>query len=90
MPWDQDIILFTAFGLVVVVPIVAILAAHKRRMAELDHKIHELQLSDEMFFRLDVMQCQMDDMRDRQNEILLKVHDLHQVPSPKVEDRIQE
>lgn len=89
--FNEDIIgLFIGFGLVVVIPIVAILTGHQRKMAELIHKNHQPQQSDEMLARLDAMQRQMNEMQDRQNEILLQVHDLQQLPSPKVEERIQE
>ena len=95
MPFDEDIIgLIIGFGLVVVVPLVAILTAHQRRMVELIHKVHEPVQSDQVLARLDAMQRQMNEMRDRQNEILLQVHERPQLQSPpsspSVEERIKD
>ena len=82
------------FGLVVVLPIVVILTKHQRKMTELIHKNRQPEQNDEVLARLDAMQRQMNDMRDRQNEILLQVHDrpqLHSPPSvPSVEERMQD
>lgn len=50
--------------------------------------------NDEVLARLEAMQRQMNEMRDRQNEILLQLPDrphLHSPPpTPSVEERIQE
>ncbi|MCH7903148.1 MAG: hypothetical protein IH944_01120 [Armatimonadetes bacterium] len=78
------------FGLVVVLPIVAVLTAHQRKMAELIHKNSEPPESNEVLSRLDALQRQMNDMQDRQNELILEKHDQLPPPAPKVEDRIRE
>lgn len=77
------------FGLVVVLPIVAVLTAHQRKMAELIHKDRPAQ-NDEVLARLDALQRQMNEMQDRQNELILEKHDQLPPPSPRVEDRIQD
>ena len=85
--------MFIGFCLVVGIPAIAILTVHQRKMAELIHKRHPQQ-SDEVLTRLDAMQRQMNEMRDRQNEILLQVHDRPHPhsppPTPSVEERIQD
>ena len=82
------------FGLVVGLPIVIVLTKHQRRMTELIHQNRPPAQNDEVLARLDAMQRQMNEMRDRQNEILLQIHDrphLHSPPStPSVEERMQD
>ena len=82
------------FGLVVVLPIVIVLTKHQRKMTELIHQNRHPEQNDEVLARLDAMQRQMNEMRDRQNEILLQIHDrpqLHSAPSaPSVEERIKD
>ena len=82
------------FGLVVGLPIVIVLTKHQRRMTELIHQNRPPAQNDEVLARLDAMQRQMNEMRDRQNEILLQIHDrphLQSPPStPSVEERMQD
>lgn len=77
------------FGLVVVLPIVIVLTKHQRKMTELIHKDRPAQ-SDEVLSRLDALQRQMNEMQDRQNELILEKHDQLPPPSPRVEDRIRD
>ena len=77
------------FGLVVVLPIVAVLTKHQRKMTELIHKDRPAQ-NDEVLARLDALQRQMNEMQDRQNELILQKHDQLPPPSPKIEDRIRD
>ena len=83
-----------SFGLIVVLPIVVILTKHQRKMTELIHKNHQPVQNDELLARLDAMQRQMEQMQDRQNELLLQLHDrphLHSPPpTPSVEERMQD
>lgn len=91
MPIDDGIIgLVIGFGLVVVVPLVVILTMHQRKMTELIHKNRQPEQNDEILARLDAMQRQLEDVRNRQNELILQRHEQLPPPSPKVEDRIQE
>ena len=78
------------FGLVVVLPIVAVLTAHQRRMAELIHRNSQPPESNEVLFRLDALQRQMDAMQDRQNELILQKHEQLPPALPSVEERTRE
>ena len=82
------------FGLVVVLPIVIVLTKHQRKMTELIHQNRPPAQNDEVLARLDAMQRQMNEMHDRQNEILLQVHDRPHLqsapPTPSVEERMQD
>ena len=88
---DEGIIaLIIGFGIVVVIPLIVILTGHQRKMTELIHKSQQPEQRDEVLARLDALQRQMNEMQDRQNELILQRHNVAQPPSPKVEDRIQE
>lgn len=78
------------FGLVVVLPIVCVLTKHQRKMTELIHKNSQPGQNDEVLARLDALQRQMNEMQDRQNELILEKHDQLPPPSPRVEDRIRD
>lgn len=80
--------LVIGFCLVVGIPAIAIMTAHQRKMAELFHKNQNPAQQDEVVARLAAMQQQLNDMQDRQNELILQRYE--QSPSPKVEDRIQD
>lgn len=87
---EGEIAVLIGFGLVVVLPIVAILTAHQRKMTELLHKNHASGSSDELLRRLDAIQSQLDDMQDRQNSLILQRHEQSPPLSPRLEERIQE
>jgi hypothetical protein len=63
-----------AFGLFVIVPIVWMMANHQRKMAEI---IHRNQGSDEseVLKRLERMQQEITELRQRQNETILAIED---------------
>ncbi len=88
---DEGIIaLIIGFGLVVVIPLIVILTGHQRKMTELIHKSQQPEQRDEVLARLDALQRQMNEMQDRQNELILQRHEQARPPSPKVEDRIRD
>jgi hypothetical protein len=71
------------FGLIVVLPIVGLLLAHQRKMAEL---VHGAGKSQALESRLQQMQAQIDELRNRSSEQALLIDDyrrtLSQVPAP--------
>lgn len=62
---------FSAFGLVVVCPLVFMLLKHQRAMAEILHRTGD----DQTKQRLDMMEQELRQLRAGQHEILLKVDD---------------
>ena len=59
-------------------------------MTELIHRNSEPSANNEVLARLDALQRQMNEMQNRQNELILEKHDQLPPPSPKVEDRIRD
>ena len=62
---------------------------HQRKMTELIHKKNP-EAQDELLARLDFMQRQLEDVRNRQNELIIQRHEELRPPSPTVEERIQD
>ncbi len=76
-------------GILVVVPVVALFMYHQRKMTELLHR-NQTGVSEDLATRLDAIQNELAELKDRQNELILQRHDAVPHLSPKVEDRIQE
>ena len=72
-----DLLLFLVpFGLFVVVPVVAILTVHQRKMAEIIHRSPGREdVSSQVLERLDAMQREIAEIRHRQNETILALED---------------
>ncbi len=62
-----------AFGLVVVVPLVAIFTSHQRRMAELLHRQSSTNATSD--HRVAQLEAQISDLRNRVNDLTLLVDD---------------
>ena len=79
------------FGLVVVLPLVAVLTKHQRHMAELVRKDNSAPgQQNELVARLDLIQRQLEDLRNRQNEIIIHQHEHQSPPSSSIENRMQD
>jgi hypothetical protein len=79
LPFDPEgvIALSIGFGICVVVPIVAMLLAHQRKMAEVVRK----QQTDPMLIQhIQHLQNQIDQLRDRLNERILAQDSARSVP----------
>ncbi|MGI8923099.1 MAG: hypothetical protein ACR2HJ_03505 [Fimbriimonadales bacterium] len=71
---DPDIIaLFTGFGLVVVLPLVAIMLSHQRKMATLIHgdQAHNSRLAE----RIDRLQIEVEELRGLVTDQVLRIDD---------------
>lgn len=89
MLFEDLAIMVVLFGVFVVVPVVALMLRHQKNMTELIHKRQEPpDHTDQVLSRLDAMQQQMDEMKNRLNELLLQRHE--ESPAPKVGDQFQE
>lgn len=74
--WDDVFPFIIMFGLFILVPLIAIMASHQRKMAEIIHRNRDGQSNtDEVIARLDQMQREMSDLRQRQNETILALED---------------
>lgn len=81
--------IFLGFCLVVGIPVIAILTVHQRKMTELIHKNHNSQNQDELIGKLNEIQSELSELRNRQNELILSQHDDPPL-SPRVEERMQD
>lgn len=79
MPFDVEgvIALSIGFGLCVVVPIVAMLLAHQRKMAEV---VRKQQADPVLIQHIQHLQNQIDQLRDRLNERILAQDSARAVP----------
>lgn len=85
----EAVVAIVLTGMFVVLPVVFIMTNHQRKMAELLHKQQgPREGQNELLQRLDAIQQELHELRDRQNELILERHDSGPPPVPKVEDRI--
>lgn len=77
-------------GILVVVPCVALFMNHQRKMAEIKQRTGSGENQDMLVQRLDAIQRELSELRNRQNELILQKHDQSPPPLPNVEDRIKE
>ena len=76
-------------GLVIIIPVVAIFTAHQRRMAKLMRSTSQPERNDEVLVRLDAIQRQLEDVHNRQNELISRASE-GSSPAQSVEERIHE
>ena len=88
MPIEDFFLFGTMIGVFVVVPVVAMLMHHQRKMAELIHS-RKPDAQDEVLARLDHMQRQLEDVSNRQNEQIIRASESSS-PAQSVEERIHE
>ncbi len=87
----EEVVAIVLTGVFVVLPVIFIMTNHQRKMAELLHeKRGSQEEQDELYRRLDAIQGELSELRNRQNELILRQHDELPQPIPKVADRIQE
>jgi hypothetical protein len=73
LPWDDIVPGIIGFGLVVVVPVTAMLLHHQRKMAELIHR--RGQAEPVLLEKLDQIHAEVRDLRGRVNEQTLMLDD---------------
>ncbi len=88
MPIEDIAPFVIGFGLVVVLPIVAIMARHQRHMAELLNRGAYSDQTAHLVARIDQLQSEIVAMKDRQNELILSLESRR--PPPEVQQRIGE
>lgn len=83
--WDDVFPFLIGFGLLVLVPIIAMMTKHQRQMAEIIHRNKQGdEIDDRVLRKLDSMQREIEELRRRQNETILAMEDR------KVQQRINE
>ena len=76
-------------GILVVVPVVALFMHHQRKMTELIHRNHT-GVGEDLAKRLDSIQRDLAEVKDRQNQLILQRQDPDSPPLPSVSDRISD
>lgn len=82
--WAAAVGLFIGFCLVVGIPAIVILTHHQRKIALVLRENHGSQ-QDQVLAQLAAMNAKIEEMQDRQNELILQKHDESPPPLPKVE-----
>lgn len=84
--FEDAALVITAFGAFVLVPVVLLLTYHQRKMAEIIHRGHGAR-EEEIVGRLEAVQRELADLRQRQNETILALEERR---GPDVRERVAE